>query len=262
MNFYFKDCIDEFAEVCKFIDLKDEEIRHILNMATHSTPRTWQVVAARNHADVIGNWFFKELNRSGDSTRDSNRRCDLYKQRRGMLNYKDSMHLRSISPDFCKATGHPINYGLGVTKEIYNKYFLKKYGMIGISPSIERTDPNKGYVIDNIEIISNMENIGRNMSVNTDHLRKVQQIYKNLTQSVPRQVELLRLLQTDKIEVSFVKINNEKRVMNATLNLDMIPKESHPKGEKKSPSHIINVWDLDKQAWRSFSYHKLKKVKL
>lgn len=262
MNFYFKDCIDEFVEVCKFIDINDEQIRMVLNMSTNSTPKTWQSAAARTHADVAGNWFLKELNRSGDSTRNSQRRCELYKQRRGMINYEDSKHLRSISPDFCKATGHPVNYGLGVTKEIYNKYFLKKYGMIGISPSIERIDPDKGYVIDNIEIISSAENIGRNMSVNTDHLRKVQAIYSNLNQSVPRQVELLRLLQTDKIEVVFVKLNNETRKMNATLNLNMIPEQYHPKTEKKSPSHIISVWDLDKNAWRSFSYHRLKKVKL
>lgn len=260
MDFYLEDCTDEFVDVCKYIDISDDEIRLILNMPSTATPRTWNSAVARNHADVVGNWFLKELNRSGDSSRDSQRRCDLYKQRRGMINYKDSKRLRSISPKFCEATGHPINYGLGVTKEVYNKYFLKKYGMIGISPSIERVDPNQGYVIDNIEIISSIENIGRNMSVDTDYLRKMQTLYSNLNHSVPRQVELLRLLQTDKIEVVFVKLNNEIRKMNATLNLSMIPEEHHPSNEKKSPNYIINVWDLDKKAWRSFSYHRLKKV--
>lgn len=262
MNFYFEDCTDEFVQICNDIGMNSEEIHYVLNLSTNSTPRTWFSSVARNHADVVGNWFQKELSRSGDSKRNSQRRCNLYLTRRSMKNYADSAALRKISPKFCKVSGQPINYGLGVTKEIYDKYYVKKYGKTGISPSLERIDPNKGYSIGNIEIISSFENVGRNMAVNSDYLREVHQVYNNLKNSIPRQIELLRLLQTGACHLTFKKVDGSKRKMNATLDLSVIPHTHHPVGEKKTPDHIINVWDLDQQSWKSFSYHRLIKVEI
>lgn len=262
MNFYYEDCLDDFVNVCEYIGMTSKQIRDVLNMSISSTPRTWQNQTARNYADVVANWFAKELNRSGDSVRNSERRCKLYKQRRSMINYADTKLLRSMSPEFCEVSGHPINYGLGVTKQIYNDYFKKKYNMIGISPSIERIDSDLGYSIDNIEIISSYENIGRNMSVNTDFLRTVYSTFDSLNNSLPNQVQTIRLLQAGQCTITFRKLDGTKREMVATQNLSFVPEDRHPKGLKKSPNHIINVWDCNKQDWRSFSYYRLEKLKV
>lgn len=262
MDFYYEDCIDDFVSVCKEIDMTDREIRDVLNMPTNASPKTWKSSTARNHADVIGNWFAKELSRTGDTKRDSPRRCELYLTRRNMLNYEDTKHLRSIAPKFCLMTGQPINYGLGVTKEIYQTYFAKKYNKKGVSPSLERIDSNLDYSINNIEIISSPENISRNQGIDWQRLRKAQKLYTDVTVKLPRPVELLRLLQVGECKITFNRLDDTERVMNATLNLDVIPENRHPKGEKNSGDHIINVWDLDKQDWRSFSYYRLLKVEI
>lgn len=179
MNFYYEDCHDEYIEICAYAGVSANGIRAILEMATCAAPRTWKSVDARRHADVTGNWFAKELTRAGDVLRDSERRCNLYLQRRALITYDSTKQLRSISPKFCKISGHPINYGLGLNKEIFNKYFLKKYNMVGVSPSIERIDPELGYTIENIEIISNFENVGRNMNIDTTRLRKLYETHSH-----------------------------------------------------------------------------------
>lgn len=252
MRYYFVDCRQEFHNVCKFIGMSDDEISTLLTMKKGST---WSHAAARENADVVGNWFAKELNRSGDKKRDSKRRCDLYKQRRSMINDVDMKALRNMSIHTCLLSGHPINYGLGENKKIYNQFFLKKYGKIGISPSIERIDPDSNYEISNIQIISSFENIGRNMNVDTERLRDMRSMYMSSATKIPPLHDVVQMLESAECLIQFEKANGEIRDMVATTSFDIVPLV-HQNGRQKNENNVV-VWDIEKNAWRSFSYKKL-----
>jgi hypothetical protein len=55
-------------------------------------------------------------------------------------------------------------------------------------------------------------------------------------------------------EVTFTKVNGEKRVMPCTLNSDIVPptKVEQLRESKKRSDDVISVWCTDKHAWRSF----------
>lgn len=134
---------------------------------------TWISARHRDNFDLRGNWLTKELRRSGGTNgRLSDRRVELYQQRQKLYNYDDFARLWDMCPLKCAITGTNINYGLGEAKILINEYGIKKYGEVGISPSIERINPDLGYTMDNIEIISSFENIGRNQGVNVARLLK------------------------------------------------------------------------------------------
>ena len=82
--------------------------------------------------------------------------------------------------------------------------------------------------------------------------------------------ELIDRLQTESIEVTFIKADGSERVMNCTQMLTSIPEEFHPKGNKAPQtdsegnsivSDNITVFDLDKQGWRMFNFFKILSVK-
>ena len=82
--------------------------------------------------------------------------------------------------------------------------------------------------------------------------------------------ELISRLQTESVEVTFIKTDGSERVMNCTQQITLIPEQFHPKGTKAvqtdadgNPveSDNITVWDLDKQGWRMFNYNRLVSVK-
>ena len=56
----------------------------------------------------------------------------------------------------------------------------------------------------------------------------------------------------------FQKKDCTEREARGTLNFDMIPKESIPKGTQtwEDPDDIVKYWDLDKEAWRSFRWEQ------
>lgn len=74
-------------------------------------------------------------------------------------------------------------------------------------------------------------------------------------------------LSTSALLVTFTKKDGTKRIMRCTTNLDMIPAEKHPKGEKtvsesaeKKVETAKRVFDLDNQEWRSFRYDSVISV--
>ena len=56
----------------------------------------------------------------------------------------------------------------------------------------------------------------------------------------------------------FQKKDGTERKARGTLNFDVIPKESTPKGTQtwEDPDDIVKYWDLDKEAWRSFRWEQ------
>lgn len=78
---------------------------------------------------------------------------------------------------------------------------------------------------------------------------------KELT-STMNQEEMVSNLSSDICKVAFIKRNGEERIMNCTLQSDYLPelKGSTHKRNKET----ISVWDVDKNAWRSFRLNSVK----
>lgn len=56
--------------------------------------------------------------------------------------------------------------------------------------------------------------------------------------------------------VTFTKQNGDERIMRCTLQESVLPAQTDLEEsiQKKAPTDSLAVWDLDKNAWRSFRY--------
>jgi len=67
--------------------------------------------------------------------------------------------------------------------------------------------------------------------------------------------DIINQLRTNVVEVTFTKVNGEKRVMPCTLSSEFIPDFTEQKVavEKHSVNEtVVRAYAVDKQAWRSF----------
>ena len=76
--------------------------------------------------------------------------------------------------------------------------------------------------------------------------------------------QVVTALQEGIVEVKFVKVNGEERVMLATLNESLIPVDLWPQDnpdvivERSMPNpDVQRVYDVEKDAWRSFRWDSL-----
>lgn len=76
--------------------------------------------------------------------------------------------------------------------------------------------------------------------------------------------QVQRALHAGVVEITFTKLSGEERVMQCTLNEDMIPPatKTDPLSSKKVRS-VVNdqvqvVYDVEKEGWRSFRWDSLK----
>lgn len=67
-------------------------------------------------------------------------------------------------------------------------------------------------------------------------------------------LELKDVLKTGKFLVTFTKKDGTTRNMLCTLHKDIIPQTS---GESKFNPDIVVVYDLEKEAWRSFRFDSI-----
>ena len=75
--------------------------------------------------------------------------------------------------------------------------------------------------------------------------------------------ELQTQLRDEILEVTFTKVNGDKRVMNCTLMEKILPSNSdEPTEDKKVNEAILSVWDVDANGWRSFRMDSIKEVKV
>mgnify|MGYP003353206579 CR=1 FL=1 len=76
--------------------------------------------------------------------------------------------------------------------------------------------------------------------------------------------ELLKDLKQHVAEVTFTKVNGEKRVMRCTLSVTLIPGDKMPKGDststRKRSDLVQPVFDLEKSEWRSFAWESVTEV--
>lgn len=62
--------------------------------------------------------------------------------------------------------------------------------------------------------------------------------------------QLLELLKTERVLVTFTKADGSQRDMVCTQRQDLI--DSLTFSRAQGPEGIVCVWDLEKEAWRSF----------
>jgi hypothetical protein len=63
---------------------------------------------------------------------------------------------------------------------------------------------------------------------------------------------LLNQLHTNQVEVTFTKVTGEQRTMRCTLNESFLPAQKETTKTKTPNPDVIPVFDLEKNAWRSF----------
>lgn len=72
---------------------------------------------------------------------------------------------------------------------------------------------------------------------------------------------LITKLTEGKLNVTFTKKNGEERTMFCTLMSEFLPeKKETEKTDQKVNEEVLAVWDLDKDAWRSFRLDSISNV--
>ena len=84
---------------------------------------------------------------------------------------------------------------------------------------------------------------------------------------IPTREELLALLESEVVEVTFTKLNGDERVMPCTLIKSMLPpaKKDDPLTQKKVreiSDKVIAVWAIESKGFRSFRYDRVSKVEV
>jgi hypothetical protein len=82
---------------------------------------------------------------------------------------------------------------------------------------------------------------------------------------IPTKEELYKLLEEEVLEVTFIKLDGDKRVMTCTLKEDIKPKatKTDPLSQekvRKVSDKVVSVWDVNAKGWRSFRYERVEKV--
>lgn len=73
---------------------------------------------------------------------------------------------------------------------------------------------------------------------------------------------LVGVLKGSPVTISFTKKDGTKRDMKCTLNEELIGSDNAPKGvERSKPTESLAVFDLDKNAWRSFRWDSITEIR-
>ncbi len=64
-------------------------------------------------------------------------------------------------------------------------------------------------------------------------------------------------LQKGIVSVTFVKKDSSERRMECTLKPELLPQEEIKEQTREPNPNVLKVWDLEKNAWRSFRYDSI-----
>lgn len=84
---------------------------------------------------------------------------------------------------------------------------------------------------------------------------------------IPTKEELINLLETEVVKVTFTKLNGDKRVMPCTLIPSFLPKatKEDPLTQKKVRNisdKVIAAWAIESEGFRSFRYDRVSDVEV
>lgn len=71
--------------------------------------------------------------------------------------------------------------------------------------------------------------------------------------------EMISILKSNKVSVTFEKVDGTIREMNCTLLEEFLPVIEESKTKRAVNLETVSVWDLDKNAWRSFRVDSITK---
>jgi hypothetical protein len=77
---------------------------------------------------------------------------------------------------------------------------------------------------------------------------------------------IIELLHTNVVTVTFTKVNGEERTMKCTLLGEYVPNAPTTNGkvvvseEKSASNSTVSAWDIEKNGWRSFRIDSVKSV--
>ena len=77
---------------------------------------------------------------------------------------------------------------------------------------------------------------------------------------IPTVEVLNEQLRKEVLQVTFLKLDGHKRVMDCTKSYDIIPEENKPKTDKPGKEGTVTVWDINAKGWRSFRYDRVQEV--
>lgn len=82
---------------------------------------------------------------------------------------------------------------------------------------------------------------------------------------IPTQEQLLERLKYSVVEVTFTKLNGDRRVMECTLLPHILPepKKTDPLTQKRVREidpRVVSVWDVNANGWRAFRYERVEAV--
>lgn len=70
-------------------------------------------------------------------------------------------------------------------------------------------------------------------------------------------LNLKELLKSNIVEVTFTKVNGEKRTMNCTLQSSFLPETVVKEETRKASDTSLAVWSIDDDGWRSFRWESI-----
>lgn len=84
---------------------------------------------------------------------------------------------------------------------------------------------------------------------------------------IPSREDLVDLLKNNIVEVTFLKLNGDQRVMPCTLVESYLPpaKKDDPMSQKKIreiSDKVVSVWAIESKGFRSFRYDRVQSVKV
>lgn len=70
------------------------------------------------------------------------------------------------------------------------------------------------------------------------------------------------VLKTNQVTITFIKKDGTERVMNCTLQPELLPVVEIVEGKtpKKQSENTMSVYDIDSKGWRSFTLKSLKRI--
>lgn len=125
------------------------------------------------------------------------------------------------------------------------------------SLKVEYDEKTDDYIIILPDEVLNKMNIKEGQVFEFETDEKENKVYMKKRERMTKS-EMSEVLKNNVCVVSFEKVDGEFRKMKCTLMESYLPKSESSKGTPRIfPDDVLPVWDIEKEAWRSFRVDKV-----